>query len=167
MKKLVVILSSCLMGLSTQAVYDWRVEPDPKRGAWEYFHEKPEKITREDIRDAVIMFSDFFEWPYFRDINASIAHLIARFGTDPRVLTYLLGFSPDLTLTDTNNHTPENVCASQAFKDVFAEYRRNPWRHPDTVFDLSINHDQYMYDHKRFGGKEDLIGWEDGFSEDR
>lgn len=155
MEKVVLYAFICLMGLSAQASQD---EVVPQHLMHEHFLDNKEHITREDIQDAMKRFPTFLRWTYSTEANGLITHLVARYGNDPDVLSYLLGFSPGLYFfVDGNGRYPEDICKNQELKEVFERYRENPWRHPPQVFDLPVDHQEYIYDGKRYGEKEDVI----------
>lgn len=159
MKKLLLSISICLMGLSVQAMRDWRDEP---QAAKDYFQKACNVqgcniISREDIRDAMRLFPDFLTWKFFfGNVEATTAHIVISNQSDPDVLRYFLGFSPDLEVPDSNGLDPRERCESEDLRGVFSRYQWEPWRHPNNVFELSVDHEQYIYDHKKFGGEKDL-----------
>jgi hypothetical protein len=160
MKKVVLSACICLLGLSLQASQDWRTEQDYElsiKYARVYFQRAKEHITREDIRDAMQRFPNFLRWTYPEMSNCLITHIIGRYGEDANVLYYLLGFSPPTNFVDGNGLSPVSGCHNLELQEIFTNYKVNPWRHPVTVFDLPVDHMEYLYDGKPFGQNDELI----------
>ena len=142
MKKMLLLASLGLVGLSAQASFpntvdrrteDWRTEVNTERAeelAREYFGGNVRNITERDIREAMWKFPTFLEWEYFTT-STRITHLVSALHTNPNVLGYLLGFSPDLSVVDENGNKAIDVCCDKNLKCVFESYAIDPWVDPE------------------------------------
>jgi hypothetical protein len=147
MKKLLLTATILLTGLSAQAGLgvDWKTEPNietAKEAAMNCFsimaypHDLHEtSIPASAIVTAMNKFPDFLNWRF--EHNRTILHLIAINGSSEEALTYLLGFTPDLTnVQDDNGKIPQAYGATKpSTMEIFNRFKLNPWR--------NANHDRH------------------------